>query len=51
LHKYWIAFLVRNKLTAETNFASVVEKIKLFIEPLFESQQDKTWNSKDWKWK
>ena len=51
LQNYWIAFLERSKLTAETNFATVVNKIKLFIEPLFEDKQNKTWNSKEWKWR
>lgn len=46
----WSSFVNLNKLTAETNFATVVEKIKMFIEPLFENQQYKTWNPKEWKW-
>ncbi|MCF6268777.1 MAG: nucleotidyl transferase AbiEii/AbiGii toxin family protein [Melioribacteraceae bacterium] len=34
LQKNWIAFLNRNKLTTETNFSIVIEKIKAFIEPV-----------------
>jgi len=48
--KYWIAFLERNKLTAENSFAKVVDKINYFIEPIFSEEQNKTWNSKEWKW-
>lgn len=50
LQNYWTAFLERSKLTAEPNFASVVEKIKLFIEPVITGSNPVTWNPKDWKW-
>ncbi len=31
----WASFLNRNKLTAESNFAKVIDKINSFIEPVF----------------
>lgn len=50
LQNYWTAFLERSKLTAETNFATVVDKIKLFIEPVITGSNPVTWNPKEWKW-
>lgn len=50
LQNYWTAFLERSKLTSEPNFATVVEKIKLFIEPLFEDKQHKIWDPTEWIW-
>ncbi|MDP3150014.1 MAG: nucleotidyl transferase AbiEii/AbiGii toxin family protein [Ignavibacteria bacterium] len=34
LQKYWVAFLDRNKLTTDINFANIVDKLKSFIEPI-----------------
>jgi predicted nucleotidyltransferase component of viral defense system len=50
LQKYWTAFLNRNNLTAETNFATVIDKIKSFIEPVITENKSNTWNFTDWKW-
>ncbi len=49
LQKFWTAFLDRNKLTAENNFANVVERLYSFIEPIF-SEKDLIWNPKKFEW-
>ncbi|OGU57729.1 MAG: hypothetical protein A2V66_17230 [Ignavibacteria bacterium RBG_13_36_8] len=46
----WKSFLSRNKLTAEVDFAAVVDKIKSFIEPVLIGRGEETWNHKEWKW-
>ena len=46
----WFSFLERNKLMAENNFAKVVDKINLFIEPVF-SEAVVNWNPKKFIWK
>lgn len=46
----WTAFFKKNKLEAEKNFESVVEKIKNFLEPIFELKQNKKWNPLNWRW-
>jgi len=45
----WSSFLERNKLTAESNFAKVVDKINSFIEPVF-SDNKEYWNPKKFIW-
>jgi len=50
LQKYWTAFLSRNKLNSENNFAEVVSKISSFVEPVFNPDTKNNWNSKNWKW-
>lgn len=49
LQKYWTAFLNRNKLTAENNFANVVDRLYSFIEPIF-SEKYLIWNPKKFMW-
>ena len=51
LQKNWIAFLERNKLTTETDFAVIVEKIKSFLEPALSGKENQIWNFKEWMWK
>lgn len=46
----WSSFLERNKLNAENNFSKVIDKIDLFIEPLFGDEAKNNWNKKEWKW-
>ena len=46
----WSSFLNLNKLTAEENFASVVDRIASFIEPIFENKTKSNWDTKTWKW-
>ncbi|MDY0082804.1 MAG: nucleotidyl transferase AbiEii/AbiGii toxin family protein [Ignavibacteriaceae bacterium] len=46
----WAAFIERNKLSAENNFAEVVTKISSFIEPVFNTMEKNIWNSKSWIW-
>ena len=50
LQKNWIAFLERNKLTTETDFAVTVEKIKSFLEPALSDKKNQIWNFKEWIW-
>jgi len=50
LQKYWSAFLSRNKLTAETNFTIIVDRISSFIEPIFDGKTKNDWNKTSWKW-
>jgi len=50
LQKYWSAFLSRNKLTAETNFTKVVDRISSFIEPIFNDKSKNNWDKTSWKW-
>lgn len=45
LQKYWSAFLSRNKLTAETNFTTVVDRINSFIEPIFKEKTKNNWDT------
>jgi len=49
LQKFWTAFLDRNKLTAENNFAAVVERLYSFIEPIF-SEKNLIWNPSKFIW-
>ena len=46
----WTAFLRRNKLNSENNFAEIVERIKQFIEPVFSQDKAQNWNFEEWKW-
>lgn len=50
LQKFWTAFLTRTKLTAETNFTIVVERIEEFIEPIFNEKIKNNWDNNSWKW-
>jgi len=43
--------LERNKLTTETDFAVIVEKIKSFLEPALSGKENQIWNFKEWMWK
>ena len=45
----WSAFLERNKLLAEIKFSVVVEKLKLFIEPIFLDDKS-NWNPEKFLW-
>ena len=45
----WSAFLERNKLLAENKFSVVIEKLKSFIEPIFEDDK-LTWNPEKFLW-
>ena len=49
LHKYWIAFLERSKLTADKNFSNIVNNIYSFIEPVFANEKQ-MWNPKKFIW-
>ncbi|HEY5122461.1 MAG TPA: nucleotidyl transferase AbiEii/AbiGii toxin family protein [Ignavibacteria bacterium] len=46
----WSAFLKRNKLDDYTKFIEIVEKIKTFIEPVFENNNKNKWNPVKLKW-
>lgn len=50
----WAAFLRRHKLSSSKEFYEVIERIKLFLEPIFIEKGEKLgkliWNSKIWKW-
>ncbi len=48
--KMWNAYINRQKLDNDLNFNEVVNKISGFIKPLFELQEEKTWNPDKWKW-
>lgn len=52
--KLWIAFLKRDRLTSFEKFVEVVDRIELFIEPIFiegiTKVSDKIWENKSWKW-
>ncbi|MBU2445245.1 MAG: nucleotidyl transferase AbiEii/AbiGii toxin family protein [Bacteroidetes bacterium] len=48
--QYWLAFLKRNKLNANEDFAFVVEKIQTFIEPIFIENNMNSWNKDNWQW-
>src|SRR3990172_6901889 len=50
LQRYWSAFLTRNKLTAEKDFAKVVDRITSFIEPIFDEKTKNNWDFNSWKW-
>ncbi len=50
LQKYWSAFLSRNKLVAENNFVTVIDRIVEFIEPIFVDDTSSRWDCKLWKW-
>jgi predicted nucleotidyltransferase component of viral defense system len=50
LQKYWTAFLTRSKLTAENNFAKVVDRIASFIEPIFKEKTKNNWDKNSWTW-
>lgn len=50
LQLLWTSFLKKRSLKSEVQFSEVVEKIKLFLEPLFEDKQHKIWNSTEWIW-
>jgi len=45
----WTSFLTRNKLTSENNFSAVIDKINLFIEPIF-LNDNKLWNPNKFLW-
>jgi predicted nucleotidyltransferase component of viral defense system len=45
----WSSFLERNKLTAENNFANVIESIQVFIEPIL-STDKQIWNPTKFIW-
>ncbi len=46
----WAAFLVKNKLEADKDFEEAMNKLVLFIEPLFEQKELKIWNPEEWSW-
>ena len=46
----WQAFLKKKKLEADDNFEIVVTKLENFIEPLFDSSENKRWDSTKWSW-
>lgn len=49
--KQWKAFLKRIKSDNIDDFNSVIEKIKSFIEPVFETKTGNSqWNKNKWKW-
>jgi predicted nucleotidyltransferase component of viral defense system len=45
----WSVFLERNKLLGEIKFPNVIEKLKLFIEPIFEDDK-LIWNPNKFLW-
>lgn len=46
----WNSFITKNKLDADSEFKQIVEKLKIFIEPLFINDEEKKWNPSKWKW-
>lgn len=46
----WSAFLNKNKLNSESSFEIVIDKIKNFIEPIFNINKNKIWNPETWNW-
>jgi predicted nucleotidyltransferase component of viral defense system len=46
----WNLFITKNKLDADYEFIKIVEKLKIFIEPLFKSKEGKIWNPAKWLW-
>lgn len=48
--KMWEAFLIKNKLTSIHKFSELIEKLKLFIEPIISSSINMKWNPEKWKW-
>lgn len=46
----WKVFLNRNKLDPNYSFSEAVDKIKLFIGPIFTEENAGKWNSSKWKW-
>ncbi len=46
----WDSFITKNKLDADDEFIKVVEKLEIFIEPLFKSKEDKIWSPEKWQW-
>ena len=51
LNKLWSAFIKKRSLKLDHEFAVVVSKIEVFIEPAcIKVNSTKTWNFKEWKW-
>jgi len=50
LQKLWVTFLDRNKLESDNSFLNVVNKIQLFVEPIFDEDNKSNWNPEKWKW-
>lgn len=46
----WLAFLKQRKLTSENEFAEVIERLELFIEPVLNINENKLWNPETWRW-
>ncbi|MGE5402613.1 MAG: nucleotidyl transferase AbiEii/AbiGii toxin family protein, partial [Ignavibacteriales bacterium] len=46
----WKVFLSRSKLNPGYNFSEAVNKIKIFIDPIFTEENASTWNPSKWKW-
>ena len=49
LQEFWIAFINRSKLSADTSFEVVVTKIESFIAPMI-TEKCKTWNPTTFIW-
>lgn len=48
--RMWEAFLKKNKLTSVQKFSELIEKLKLFIEPILNSSNNLKWNPEKWQW-
>lgn len=48
-NEMWSAFLKRLKLDSDLSFTEVMEKLKVFLEPVFNESEGK-WNPKLWRW-
>ena len=46
----WEAFLRKNKIKTKEIFSSIIEKIEIFIEPIFQNENKKKWNIKKSSW-
>jgi len=46
----WKAFLKKNKLEVDDSFETVVTNLENFIEPLFNSVENKKWDPTKWSW-
>ena len=46
----WKAYLTKNKLESINIFPELIDKLKLFIEPVLKSGDNLKWIPKSWKW-
>jgi len=46
----WTTFLNQRKLKSESEFEKVIERLELFVEPIFQLNENKIWNPENWSW-